>query len=191
MDYLPELVKFWRNKYNWRDHEARLNKLPQFKTNVDGIDLHFVHARVSMIYLLCLKFGSVCKRLYTWYFSFLFLFFWTLRNLTEVALLFLRLAWKTKGKTESKRLWLLGCREIHVTSQLHVTCMARCRLWQHIIPAKPAFLCFIGSNSADRIKLLYITSCCSDHVVCQQSALLCYWALLIALWLAEHGVHLS
>jgi pimeloyl-ACP methyl ester carboxylesterase len=44
-DYLAELVGYWLNEYDWRDNEARLNMLPQFRTVVDGLGIHFVHAR--------------------------------------------------------------------------------------------------------------------------------------------------
>jgi pimeloyl-ACP methyl ester carboxylesterase len=45
--YLKELVAYWRTTFDWREQERRLNRLPQFKTNIDGIDLHFVHQRSS------------------------------------------------------------------------------------------------------------------------------------------------
>jgi pimeloyl-ACP methyl ester carboxylesterase len=43
--YLRELVDFWRSGYDWRHHEARLNAIPQFRTHVNGADLHFVHVK--------------------------------------------------------------------------------------------------------------------------------------------------
>jgi microsomal epoxide hydrolase len=43
--YMKELVTYWRDRYDWRAHEAQLNRLPQFTVPLDGIDLHFVHAR--------------------------------------------------------------------------------------------------------------------------------------------------
>jgi pimeloyl-ACP methyl ester carboxylesterase len=43
--YLRELLDYWRREYDWRKHEADLNELPQFKTGIDGLDLHFVHVR--------------------------------------------------------------------------------------------------------------------------------------------------
>lgn len=43
--YLEELVDYWRDEYDWRAQEARLNALPQFSTEIDGQALHFVHAR--------------------------------------------------------------------------------------------------------------------------------------------------
>jgi pimeloyl-ACP methyl ester carboxylesterase len=43
--YLQELAEYWRTTYDWREHEARLNQLPQFTTTVDGANLHFIHVR--------------------------------------------------------------------------------------------------------------------------------------------------
>ena len=43
--YLRGLVDHWRTRYSWRAAEARLNAFPQFTTAIDGIDLHFIHAR--------------------------------------------------------------------------------------------------------------------------------------------------
>jgi pimeloyl-ACP methyl ester carboxylesterase len=39
------LARFWATSYDWRRFEAKLNALPQFKTEVDGVDIHFVHVR--------------------------------------------------------------------------------------------------------------------------------------------------
>jgi microsomal epoxide hydrolase len=41
--YMKALVTFWREQYDWRAHEARLNRLRQFVVPIDGIDLHFIH----------------------------------------------------------------------------------------------------------------------------------------------------
>ena len=41
--YMKELVAYWRDRYDWRAHEARLNRLKQFTAPVGGIDLHFIH----------------------------------------------------------------------------------------------------------------------------------------------------
>jgi microsomal epoxide hydrolase len=43
--YLKELVAYWRDKYDWRVQERRLNQYDQFKTNIDGLDIHFIHQR--------------------------------------------------------------------------------------------------------------------------------------------------
>ena len=42
--YMKELVAYWRDRYDWRAHEAQLNRLPQFTAPVGGIDIHFIHA---------------------------------------------------------------------------------------------------------------------------------------------------
>jgi pimeloyl-ACP methyl ester carboxylesterase len=42
---LQELARFWATDYDWRACEARLNALPQFKTEIDGVDVHFIHVR--------------------------------------------------------------------------------------------------------------------------------------------------
>ena len=42
---LQELVRYWGNGYDWRKAEAKLNALPQFTTNIDGVDIHFIHVR--------------------------------------------------------------------------------------------------------------------------------------------------
>ncbi len=43
--YVKELCEYWRTDYDWRRCEARLNALPQFITEIDGIDIQFVHLR--------------------------------------------------------------------------------------------------------------------------------------------------
>jgi pimeloyl-ACP methyl ester carboxylesterase len=45
VDYLRELVVYWRDAYDWRAHEARLNELEHFRTSIDGQAIHFIHAR--------------------------------------------------------------------------------------------------------------------------------------------------
>src|SRR6476660_5575478 len=40
-----ELVRHWGTNYDWRKVEARLNALPQFITEIDGVDIHFIHVR--------------------------------------------------------------------------------------------------------------------------------------------------
>jgi pimeloyl-ACP methyl ester carboxylesterase len=42
---LQDLVRYWRTDYDWRKVEARLNALPQFITEIDGLDIHFIHVR--------------------------------------------------------------------------------------------------------------------------------------------------
>jgi pimeloyl-ACP methyl ester carboxylesterase len=43
--YLRELCDHWAGRYDWRATEARLNSLPQFRTDIYGLGIHFVHAR--------------------------------------------------------------------------------------------------------------------------------------------------
>src|SRR5262245_12721972 len=42
---LQKLARYWATDYDWRKCEARLNALPQFVTEIDGLDIHFVHVR--------------------------------------------------------------------------------------------------------------------------------------------------
>jgi len=43
--YLKELVTYWRQKYDWRAAEKRLNQFDQFIATIDGVDIHFIHQR--------------------------------------------------------------------------------------------------------------------------------------------------
>jgi pimeloyl-ACP methyl ester carboxylesterase len=42
---LQELARYWRTDYDWRACEAKLNALPQFTTEIDGVEIHFIHVR--------------------------------------------------------------------------------------------------------------------------------------------------
>jgi pimeloyl-ACP methyl ester carboxylesterase len=42
---LQELVRYWGSDYDWRKAEAKLNALPHFMTNIDGLEIHFIHVR--------------------------------------------------------------------------------------------------------------------------------------------------
>ena len=44
VDFMREFVADWRDRYDWRGTENALNALPQFKTPIEGIDVHFIHA---------------------------------------------------------------------------------------------------------------------------------------------------
>jgi pimeloyl-ACP methyl ester carboxylesterase len=44
---IQALARYWTSDYDWRACEARLNALPQFKTEIDGLDIHFIHVRSS------------------------------------------------------------------------------------------------------------------------------------------------
>jgi epoxide hydrolase len=45
VDYVRELVEYWRDTFDWRAQEARLNELAHFRTSIDGQSIHFIHAR--------------------------------------------------------------------------------------------------------------------------------------------------
>src|SRR5258708_17112 len=45
LEKLQALVRYWGTGYDWRKAEAKLNALPQFMTNIDGIDIQFIHVR--------------------------------------------------------------------------------------------------------------------------------------------------
>jgi pimeloyl-ACP methyl ester carboxylesterase len=42
---IQKLARYWQTEYDWRKIEARLNALPQFVTEIDGLDIHFIHVR--------------------------------------------------------------------------------------------------------------------------------------------------
>ena len=42
---MQELARYWTTEYDWRKCEARLNALPQFTTEIDGVEIHFIHVR--------------------------------------------------------------------------------------------------------------------------------------------------
>jgi pimeloyl-ACP methyl ester carboxylesterase len=42
---IQKLARYWATDYDWRKVEAKLNALPQFVTNIDGVDIHFIHVR--------------------------------------------------------------------------------------------------------------------------------------------------
>jgi len=45
LSYVQEVCSYWADSYDWRAAEARLNSFPQFKTEIDGLGIHFVHVR--------------------------------------------------------------------------------------------------------------------------------------------------
>jgi pimeloyl-ACP methyl ester carboxylesterase len=45
LDTLRELERYWSTDYDWRACEAKLNALPQFMTEIDGVDIHFIHVK--------------------------------------------------------------------------------------------------------------------------------------------------
>jgi hypothetical protein len=44
---VQKLARYWTTEYDWRKCEARLNALPQFTTEIDGVEIHFIHVRVA------------------------------------------------------------------------------------------------------------------------------------------------
>jgi epoxide hydrolase len=45
LDYTRRLCEYWRDRYDWRAAQARLNRFPQFTTEIDGLPIHFLHVR--------------------------------------------------------------------------------------------------------------------------------------------------
>jgi pimeloyl-ACP methyl ester carboxylesterase len=45
LNQIRNLLKYWGTDYDWRKAEAKLNALPQFVTNIDGLDIHFLHIK--------------------------------------------------------------------------------------------------------------------------------------------------
>ena len=45
LEYLTELIEYWRDGFDWREQERRLNEFDQFKTVIDDLDIHFIHQR--------------------------------------------------------------------------------------------------------------------------------------------------
>ena len=47
LDYMKELCTYWHEQFDWRQHEAEINRFSHYKAQVDGIDLHFIHTKGS------------------------------------------------------------------------------------------------------------------------------------------------
>jgi len=47
LDYMKEISKYWVDKFNWKNVEEKINKFKNFKTNIDGIDIHFIQEKGS------------------------------------------------------------------------------------------------------------------------------------------------
>ena len=45
LETMQKLARYWASDYDWRRFEAQLNALPQFVTEIDGLDIHFIHVR--------------------------------------------------------------------------------------------------------------------------------------------------
>lgn len=42
-EYLQKIVEYWANKYNWREREKILNSVSQYRTQISGLNIHFIH----------------------------------------------------------------------------------------------------------------------------------------------------
>lgn len=47
-DTLKKIINFWRNDYKWKERETYLNKYPQFKTQIQGLDIHYIHVKPKL-----------------------------------------------------------------------------------------------------------------------------------------------
>ena len=47
MSYMKEISNYWVKNFDWRKHEAEINKFSNFKTKVDNMDIHFIHEKGS------------------------------------------------------------------------------------------------------------------------------------------------
>ena len=47
LDYMKEFAEYWSSKFDWKKTEEKINKFRNFKTNIDGIDIHFIHKKGS------------------------------------------------------------------------------------------------------------------------------------------------
>lgn len=43
LQWIREICQYWADGYDWRTREARLNRFPQFTTEINGLDIHFLH----------------------------------------------------------------------------------------------------------------------------------------------------
>jgi len=47
LDYMKDFSKYWVEKFDWRKIEEKINKFQNFKSNIDGVDIHFIHEKGS------------------------------------------------------------------------------------------------------------------------------------------------
>lgn len=45
VNYLKDVVKYWKNSFSWRKQESIINSFPQFTTEIEGLKIHFIHAK--------------------------------------------------------------------------------------------------------------------------------------------------
>lgn len=69
LDDVKRLTQYWREKYDWRKHEAKMNELPNFITSIqvggfEPLDIHFVHQRSEVENAIPLLFSHGCMLLF-------------------------------------------------------------------------------------------------------------------------------
>ena len=47
LEYLKELVEYWKTDFDWRKHEDSLNKFTHFTTNIEDFKIHFIHEKCN------------------------------------------------------------------------------------------------------------------------------------------------
>src|SRR3990167_262837 len=47
LGWIQDMCRYWAEQYDWRSREARMNRFDQFITEIDNLDVHFIHARSS------------------------------------------------------------------------------------------------------------------------------------------------
>ena len=47
LDYMKDFSKYWVEKFDWKKTEQKINKFENFKSNIDDIDIHFIHEKGS------------------------------------------------------------------------------------------------------------------------------------------------
>ena len=45
--WIQDICRYWAESYDWRSREARLNRFAQFMTEIDGLDIHFIHVALA------------------------------------------------------------------------------------------------------------------------------------------------
>ena len=63
LSYMKEIHEYWLNDYDWKKHEKNINEFPQYITNINDLDIHFIHcpsphkeAKQSMVEILKMLF---------------------------------------------------------------------------------------------------------------------------------------
>ena len=52
---MKDILAYWKDKYNWRSQEKILNSFSQYKTQIEGIDIHFLDVPATKQGILCLS----------------------------------------------------------------------------------------------------------------------------------------